>query len=121
MSRFTRGRLRHRITLETWGVAQDPATGIVTEGWTPVGEVWAAIEPLSGREFIASQAEQSTISTRITIAWRDGLDPQMRVRHATAQGDVLYDVHAVLPDPDSLREWVTLMCSTIDEPEAAVP
>jgi len=109
VSKFNRGKLRHRVALETFQSGQDPDTGVLTDGWLQLATgVWAAIEPLSGREFVAAQAQQGTITTRITIAQRDDLNPKMRVRH----GDVVYDVHAVLPDPDSGREWVTLMCSS---------
>lgn len=106
MSNFNRGKLRHRVALETFQEAQDPDTGILIPAWSPVAEVWAAIEPLSGREFIASQAQQSAIAARITIAYRPDVSTQTRVRHA----DALYDVQAVLADKDSGQEYLTLMC-----------
>lgn len=107
MSTFARGKLRHRITLQAWASTQDPDTGVVTDGWTPLADVWAAVEPLSGREFIAAQAQQSSVTARITIDYRPDVTTKTRVTHNVH----VYDVQAVLPDRDSGLEYLTLMCS----------
>lgn len=111
MSFFYRGKLRHRVTIVALQQVQDPDTGIITEGWADLADVWAAVEPLSGREYLSSQAQQAEITTRITMCWRADVDARMRVRHETQAGTQLYEIHAVLPDPDSGVEWMTLMCS----------
>lgn len=101
-------RLRHRITLEIPGLAQDPVSGEMIPGWQVFAEnVPASIEPLSARDFIAAQANQSEITARIVMRHRDGIDATMRILH---RGKV-YAIHGVLPDPESGREWVTLPVS----------
>ena len=101
------GRLRHRITIEKPTQVQDPVTGDLTEGWEEVvANLPAAIEPLSARDFIQSAAMQSEITTRITIRYRTGIVPDMRV---LAAGRV-YKIRGVLPDPVSGREHLTLPC-----------
>lgn len=107
MSTLEPGRLRHRIGIDRLVIARDDYGGTV-EFWEPVAEAWAEVAPLSGREFIAAQATQAGVTTRIVLRYRAGLTPAMRVRHAGAH----YNIRAVLPDPGSGREWVTLMCET---------
>lgn len=98
------GNLRHRIAIETRAISRDSLGGVVEE-WTPVATVWAEIVPLSGREFVAAQAAQAGVTTRITIRYRDGVTPSMRILH----DGVTYSIKAVLPDP-TLRRHITLMC-----------
>jgi SPP1 family predicted phage head-tail adaptor len=103
------GRLRHRITLQRPGMDQDPDTGDVVPGWEDVAEVWAEIAPLSVREYLAADAKQSEVTTRITIRYRDGITPDLRIYHAGK--DKYYDIEGILPDPDSGLEYLTLACS----------
>lgn len=105
------GILRHRITFQHPAKVQDPASGEMVDGWIDapgaIG-VPAAIEPLSAREFIAAQASQSEVTARITIRYRPGISAAMRILH----GDQIYNIHGVLPDPRSGREYLTLPVST---------
>ena len=100
------GKLRHRITLQRPGLSQDPASGEMLPGWQDVAAVWASIEPLSAREFIAAQAGQSEVTARIVIRHRD-VDATMRALH---RGKV-YNIHGVLADPKSGLEYLTLPVS----------
>lgn len=101
------GKLRHRITLQRPGLSQDPQTGEMVPGWQDVATVWASIEPLSAREFIAAQAGQSEVSARVVIRHRDDVDATMR---ALYRGK-LYNIHGVLADPKSGLEYLTLPVS----------
>lgn len=104
------GRLRHRITLLASTSGPDPDTGIYTEGgWTPVGpDVAAAIEPLSAREFIAAGATQAAVSHRITIRYRTDVTAKMR---CVDEDGKIYAIQQVLPDKNSGREYLTLVCT----------
>lgn len=111
------GSLRHRVTIEQTVQSQDATTGDVTTVWSVLDEVWASIQPLSAREFVAAQAVQSVVDTRIVIRWRDDVRASMRVR----RGDDLYDIHGALPDMDSGREYLTLVCSKREAPAQTEP
>lgn len=115
------GRLRHRVRIEklqyqldSHGDAyQDPQTGETRQDWVEVATVWAAIEPLSAREFIQSQATQSQIVARIVIRYRDGLDASMRLVHVrTGRPNVVYNIHGLLADVESGLEYLTMPVST---------
>ncbi|NWN92294.1 phage head closure protein [Marinobacter adhaerens] len=101
------GKLRHRVTIQKPGRTQDPVTGEITNGWSDVATVWASVEPVSVKEFIASQAGQSEITTRITMRYRDGINAKMR---AVFRGKI-YNIHGALTDPKSGYEYLTLPCS----------
>lgn len=105
------GPLRHRITIQQRGQVQDPETGEMIDDWAdwpePGAKHWARIEPLSARDFIAAQAAQSELTGRITMRYRDGLLPTMRILYRNK----VYSIHGVLPDPDSGLEYLTLPVS----------
>lgn len=101
------GKLRHRITIQAPGLTQDPVTGEMLPGWTEFASVWASIEPLSARDFIAAQSGQSEISARIVIRYRPGVLPTMRIIHRSK----VYAIQGVLPDADSGLEYLTLPVS----------
>jgi SPP1 family predicted phage head-tail adaptor len=104
-------KLRHRVDIEQSSLALD-SEGRQVEDWETILTsdelavlLPAEIVPLSGREFVAAQAVQAGITTRITVRWRDGITAAMRVVH----GADIYNIKAVLPDA-TLRRHLTLMC-----------
>lgn len=101
------GRLRHRISLQRQQETRDPDTGAVIVAWVEVAKPWASVEPLSAREFIASQAAQSEITARITIRYRSDVTAKDRIVH---RGKT-YNIEGVLPDPVSGLEYLTLPVS----------
>lgn len=101
------GRLRHRIVIQRNDPAQDLTTGAMIDAWTNYATLWAAIEPLSVREFIAASATQSEVSARITIRARNDLTPDMRILH----GGKIYSIVGFLRDADSGLEYMTIPVS----------
>jgi SPP1 family predicted phage head-tail adaptor len=102
------GELRHRVQIQEQVVAQD-SSGAVTVTWEDFGTpVWAKIAPLSAREFVQSASDQNKVVARITVRYRDGILPSMRIVH----GSKYYNITGVLPDQDSGLEYLTLPVST---------
>jgi len=118
------GRLRHRILIERWAqqrdstgdALQNPETGEVLYAWEPVATVYAAIEPLSAREFIAAQALQSRVTARIILRYRAGLDASMRLVHMKSGGvrGTIFNPEGFLPDVDSGLEYLTAPVSALE-------
>ena len=115
------GRLRHRVRIERYAelldsngnVLQDPVSGEIPREWQEVATVWCEIAPISGREFIMSQAIQSQVTARLTIRHRDDVDASMRAVHVRkGRPDVVYNLKGVLADVESGLEYLTLPCST---------
>lgn len=106
------GRLRHRVKIQSKTETQD-SNGDIEISWATVASVWAAIEPLSAREFIAASANQSQVVARIIIRYREDVTALMRIVHSRpGKSDVIYGIAGVLPDMDSGLEWLTLPVTT---------
>lgn len=102
------GRLRDRITIEQRADVQDATTGAMVPTWTVFADgVPAEIQDVSVREFVAGQALQSAVTTRITIRRMEGLTADMRIRH----GDRIYNPQGFLADKESGRVYLTIPCS----------
>ncbi len=102
------GKLRHRVVLQTQ-VDEPDSNGNLTTNWTDVATLWSEIAPLSARDFLAADAEQTKINTRITIRYRAGIVPKMRFYHLAK--DIIYTIEGILPDADSGLEYITFPCS----------
>lgn len=98
---------RHRITLQELVTGQDEAGQPVQE-WQDVATVWAAVEPLRGREYWAAAQVQSEVTTRIRIRYRSGVRPDMRVLYDGR----LYNINAVI-DPEERHMELQLMCKEV--------
>ncbi|WP_291986380.1 phage head closure protein [Candidatus Accumulibacter sp. ACC007] len=103
------GRLKHRIVIEAPTRTQNPATGEVTTTWSPVATVFASIEPLSVKDFIAANTQKSKLSTRIVIRYRSGLNTSMRL---VGPDGTIYTPAGFLADAGTGREYLTVPCAT---------
>ncbi|HBR1869575.1 TPA: phage head closure protein [Klebsiella pneumoniae] len=101
------GKLRHRIVLQAPVKTQNPDTGAVINSWQDVATLWAEVSALSAREFIAAQASQGEMTTRITIRYR----PDVTRKHRILFRGSVYNIEGVLPDAVSGLEYLTLPCS----------
>lgn len=101
------GQLRQRVLLQRKSYEQDPHSGAMVETWQDMANVWASIEPLSVREFIASQAMQAEITARAVIRYRADMEATMRLIH---RGKI-YNIIGILADKNSGLEYQTLTLS----------
>lgn len=101
------GPLRHRVTIQNKSVVQNTyGEEVIT--WTDFAAVWAAVEPLRGREFLEGKQITAEVSTRIRIRHRDGILPEMQV----VFGSITYDIHSIIHIEERERE-IHLMCQEI--------
>lgn len=117
---YPAGKLRHRIRIERLAddldshgdVIQDPQTGEVSRSWQTVDTVWAAIEPLSAREFIQSAAMQAELVAKIVMRFRTDVTAAERLVHVVNGIDgKIYNPAAPLADKESGFEYLTMPCS----------
>lgn len=81
-----RGRLQRQKKTGTNPVGENTYT------WVDVAWVWAAIEPLTGREYLAANRDVASVSVRIRIRYRSGVLPTMRF----VMGDRIWSFVSVL-------------------------
>lgn len=102
------GRLRHYVTIEQVAETRS-GTGAVVRTWQRVAaNVPAAIESVTGREFLSANQEQAQVDTKITIRAFPGLTAKMRI---VAADGAIYNIRAILPDATQ-RSHMLLMCTT---------
>lgn len=105
------GRLRDRVMIQAKSVTRDAYGGeIVT--WGTLATVWALVESLSGREYLAANQgvdqARSLREVRVVIRPRDDVVPWHRVVH----GSRLLEIAAVIPK--GLDE-MHLLCIDVNE------
>lgn len=104
---YSAGQLNQRVQLQARTEAEN-ALGEAAGAWVSVGApVWAKVEPLSGREFLAAGAMQQPVDTRFVIRFRGGITPSMRV---VWKGQP-YDISSALP-VDGGIEWIEIMATS---------
>lgn len=107
------GRLRHWLIFEKLDAIELDSDGAQVETWidafTVNSRMPCEVVALSGRELIAAQATQSKVSTRIKTRYRPGFTASMR---ATGSDGTIYNIEAVIPDPNSRIGFVTLLASS---------
>lgn len=107
------GRKRHKVTLYRRVDTKLPS-GQLQHTYEAFATPWAEIRPISGREFFAAAQVQSEVTTRIIINYRVDVDETCRVGHvvqyASPMIEEFYDIVAALPDSQTGRSELTLMC-----------
>lgn len=103
----TAGRLHHRVTIQEHVTGQDEF-GQPIDTWADVATVWAAVEPLRGREYFAAQQVNAEVTARIRTRYRKGVRPSMRVLYDGR----LYDILSVI-DPEERHQELQLMCREV--------
>jgi SPP1 family predicted phage head-tail adaptor len=101
------GQLRQRVTIQSKTASRD-SFGEEDITWVDLATVWAAVEPLRGREFLDGKMITAEVTTRIRIRHRSGLTPEMRV----VFGSITYDVLSIIHIEERERE-IHLMCQEI--------
>lgn len=96
------GRLRHRVTLQR-AVTTADGHGDQVRTYSDLATVWADVEAIGGREFIAGAHVQADVTSRITLRARPGLTltPADRITWGTRT----FDIRHVIDLQGRSREW----------------
>lgn len=102
------GELRHRVDLQQATVLPD-AHGAPVRTWSTVATVWAAIEPVTGRQYYEAKAVGIEQPVRVRVRHRADVTTGMRVRH----GARAFDIESV-QDVGGLGRELVLLTRAID-------
>lgn len=107
-SGFNPRKLRHVINFQERSKKQD-SFGAMVNTWTDVFKhVPAAVEPVSGRDFIASAEMRYPVTTRFVIRYNPEIKPTMRIMYRNS----VYTISAILEDATTGLEYLTILAST---------
>ena len=76
------GKMRHRILFQAFNGDVDDLGDIRDDdpaNWRNVRTVWAAIDPVSGREFYAAEQSQSQVTHKIRCRYFPGAETAQRI------------------------------------------
>ncbi len=97
--------LRHRVEIQKLTSVYDE-WGDPTEEWATIATAWAAVEPVSGREYWAAATVRAEATVKVTLRYIPGITPQHRLLF---RGEI-YDIKSVINTETRNRELV-LMCT----------
>ena len=99
------GRLRHRVAIQRRTTSRGTA-GEVLLTWLTYATVWAAVEPLSGREAVAMKEVHASANVRVTLRWRKDLRAQDRLLF----GARVFEINGIT-DVGGRQRWLELACT----------
>lgn len=82
------GPLRNRVTIESYAKSRD-GYGAEVETWSRFADVWASVEPLIGREYLAAKQIQAEVTHKIRMRYIEGLAPTMRIVWGTRTFEIV--------------------------------
>lgn len=105
------GKMRHRITFQRFTGKQDEFGDPIQaddSNWEDVVTVWAAIDPLKGREFYAAQQSQSEITHNVYCRYRAGLNSAMRIKYRTRK----FSIESII-DHEERHQSLLIKCKEL--------
>lgn len=105
------GKMRHRVTFQRFSGTQDGFGDPLQAddaNWTDAATLWAAIDPISGREFYAAEQSQSEVSHKVRCRYRAGLDTAMRI----VCGSRRFKIISII-DWEERHESLLIMCKEL--------
>lgn len=101
------GKLNKRVTLLRY---EDAAAdnGLTEQKLVPAikNKIWAAVEPVNGREYYEEMKYKNDDTVKFTIRYRAGIENYMLVLY----GDKLFKIESVV-DPAEKHELLELNCT----------
>lgn len=86
------GKYAHRITFQRYDGTVDEYGDVrkdVDANWDDFKTVWAAIDPVSGREFYAAEQSQSEVSHKLRCRYFPGVKTEMRILFGSRKFKIL--------------------------------
>lgn len=106
------GDLRRRLKIYRQTSTRTPTGAVQAGRWENVFTVWGQFVPLSVKDIIAGQAQETQITARAKIRYRTDIDGTMRVEHA---GQMYEIVGEPLADNRTGREYLTLVLKGVSD------
>mgnify|MGYP005840717971 CR=1 FL=1 len=99
------GEMRRRIFFQE-AIKADDGYGGKPETWVNRFEVWAKIEPLSGREYFFAHQIQAEVTHRITTRYRRDVKEDMRI----SAGSRIFEIESIL-DLYEAHKFLEILCT----------
>ena len=107
------GKYRHLITFQKYDGTVDDYGDVrtdISENWDDFKTVWAAIDPISGKEFYAAEQSQSEVTHKVRCRYIAGIKAEMRIKY----GNRLFKILSVI-DWEERHEAMLIMAKEMVE------
>lgn len=104
--------IRHRLKIYRQSATRTATGAVKALGWEHALTLWGQFIPLSVKDIIAGQAQDTQITARVIIRHRTDIDHTMRVQYAGRMYEI---VGEPLADNKTGREYLTLMLKGADD------
>lgn len=103
-------KLRNRIKVFKLTSTRSQSTGSAKQEFTPFLTLWANFEPMSVKDILNAQAQNSHVTARCIVRHRTDIHGDMQIEHRGRR----YRINGEpLADKDSGLEYMTLMLESI--------
>lgn len=106
------GKLRHLVTLQSLGARVDDGIGGGSIPFADVAELWASIEPLSGRELLLAGQLDDRMTTRVRTRYYAGVRPSWRIRWVDNGTVHVFDIKSIA-DKEERHIELEMMCEEL--------
>ena len=103
------GKFRHYISIQTPTETRDDYGEPIVTWPTTYHNAWASIEPLKGYEYWASQQVNAEVTSKITMRYKSGITPKMRV----VWGDHTYRILSIINEEERNIQLTLMVEETI--------
>ncbi len=107
-ARSSAGMLRKLISIEIPLTTIDEEFGDTIESFAAPINLWADIEPVSGRDNWSAERLEDVVTHSLCIRWRDDVTPGCRVAYQDRSFRIIG-----LFDPEERQRWLVLHCEEI--------
>lgn len=102
--------LKHRIKIYRQTPTRTPTGAVRVGQWEHILTLWGQFSPLSVKDVIAGQAQETQITARVKIRHRSDIDGTLRLQYA---GKMYEIVGEPLADNGSGKEYLTLALQAV--------
>ena len=98
------GRMRHRVTIQSPTATADSGGGR-SIAWGTLKEVFADIQPQSGRFVFQHGQEKEKVTHKLIMRYRADIGTNYRIKFGTR----IFNIHSILNE-DERKRFLTLLC-----------
>lgn len=102
--------MRNKVTLRIPVPQNDDVSKI---NYTDGATVWAAVQPLRGREFWQAQAVQNENIVKITIRYIKNVQSDYKIRFVYEGKNIDYDITNII-NIDMRNEYLEIYCKVVE-------
>lgn len=104
--------IRKRLEIYRQSTSRSATGAVKMDEWEHALTVWGRLIPLSVKDIIAGQAQDSQITARAIIRYRTDIDNTMRVQNGKQKYEIIGEP---LADNKTGREYLTLMLKGVPD------